>query len=93
MNELKKITYNCHKATYLIDKKLIGKITFRESVELRIHLWGCDACKAYVIQSQKINVMIRQLFKVPVKPEVKLDEKFKNDLRLQIGEKLNKKID
>ena len=38
MDPLKKIIYNCKQATFLIEKKMIGRITFRQHIELRIHL-------------------------------------------------------
>lgn len=91
MNELKKVIYNCRKATYLIDKRLIGSITFRETVELRIHLIGCKVCGIYMMQSQKINEMIRQMLKEENQPEIKLDEEFKEALQTQIDNELNKK--
>ena len=91
MSELKKVIYNCRKATYLIDKRLIGSISFRESVELRIHLIGCSVCRIYGVQSQKINEMIRQMVKVKNQPDIKLDEDFKETLQAQIEDQLNKK--
>lgn len=90
MDKLKKIIYNCRKATYLIDKKLIGNITFRESLELRIHLAGCSFCRLYKGQSKKINEMIRQVLKMDNEEEIKLDEGFKDALQVQIEDHLNK---
>jgi len=91
MNGLKKILYNCRKATYLIDKRLIGKITFRETVELQIHLAGCGICRIYMDQSQKINEMIRQLLKTGEKPNITLDDHFKETMQERIEDHLNKK--
>ncbi|MFD1257688.1 zf-HC2 domain-containing protein [Mucilaginibacter terrae] len=90
MNDFKKIIYNCRKATYLIDKRLIGRITFRETVELRMHLFGCNVCRIYMCQSQKINEMIRQMLKSDHQPEIKLDENFKDALQVKIENQLNK---
>ena len=90
MGAFKKIQYNCRKATFLVDKKLYGKLSFREEVELRIHLAGCDACRLYVKQTQKISGMIIQLFKAPAKVEARLDDDFKERLQLQLDEELNK---
>ena len=90
MNDLKKVIYNCRKATYLIDKKLVDGITFRESVELRIHLFGCNVCRIYMAQSKKINHMIGQMVKGGNKPEIKLDNDFKEALQVQIQDHLNK---
>ncbi|TWR24184.1 hypothetical protein FPZ42_16990 [Mucilaginibacter achroorhodeus] len=90
MNELTKVIYNCRKATYLIDKRFIGGITFRETVELRIHLIGCKVCGIYMEQSKRINEMVRQLLKSEKPPEIKLDESFKEALQAQITAEINK---
>ena len=90
MGPLKKIQYNCKKATFLIEKKLITRITFREHIELRIHLLGCSVCRTYQSQTGKINEMIRQLFHNAVNKETKLDDEFKKDLQDRIEEELNK---
>jgi hypothetical protein len=90
MGALKKIQYNCKKATFLIEKKLIGRITLREQLELRIHLLGCSVCRVYQKQTIKISEMIRQLFHSAINKETKLDDEFKKDLQDRIEEELNK---
>jgi hypothetical protein len=90
MNNLKKIIYNCKKATFLIDKKLLGKLSFREVIELRIHLYGCSFCRLYNKQSRVINDMVQQLFRSSIKPEIRLDDDFKRELQIRIEEELNK---
>jgi hypothetical protein len=90
MSQLKKIQYNCKKATFLIEKKLISHITFREHIELRIHLLGCSVCRVYGKQSRIINDMVRQLFKSSMPGEVKLDDSFKKELQERIEIELNK---
>jgi hypothetical protein len=90
MGPLKKITYNCKKATFLIEKKLIGKITLREQLELRYHLFGCGVCRIYQKQTGKINEMVHQLFHASFSQNTKLDDSFKKDLQHRIEEELNK---
>lgn len=90
MGPLKKITHNCHKATFLIEKKLIGRITLREEIELRIHLFGCSACRIYRQQTKKIARMIRQLFSDAASSERQLDDSFKDDLQHRIEDELDK---
>ncbi|MEO7213068.1 hypothetical protein [Mucilaginibacter sp.] len=90
MGELKRIIYNCHQATFLIDKRMEGKITFRERIELRIHLIQCDVCKLYIKQSEKINEMIKSLLKTPAGVEIRLDDTFKDELQVKIDTQLNK---
>ncbi|MEO6849833.1 MAG: hypothetical protein ABI203_09630 [Mucilaginibacter sp.] len=90
MGPLKKIIYNCKQATFLIEKKLTGRLTFRETMELRIHLIGCSVCKLYSKQSRKINEMVQQLFRSAMNAEVRLDDTFKKELQERIEEELNK---
>jgi hypothetical protein len=90
MNELKKIQYNCRKATFLIEKRMIGKITFREAIELRIHLAGCSVCRLFEKQSLLINKMVQQLFAPINTTEVRLDDSYKKELHNRIEEAINK---
>jgi hypothetical protein len=90
MSYLKKIIYNCKKATFLIEKKALDKITFRESIELRIHLYGCSFCRIYKKQSHMINEMVQELFRSSMKTDAKLDDGFKKELQNRIEEELNK---
>jgi ribosomal protein S3AE len=90
MKDLKAIAYNCKKATYLVEKRQIARLTFREAFELRVHLIGCDVCKLYVKQSEKINEMIKQLLRTNGHA-IQLDERFKKVLQDQIDDHLNKK--
>jgi hypothetical protein len=90
MSQLKKIQYNCKKATFLIEKKMLSRITFREHIELRIHLMGCSVCRIYGKQSRIINDMVRQLFKSSMPGEAKLDDSFKKELQERIEIELNK---
>lgn len=90
MDALKKITNNCRHATFLIEKKLIGRLTLRERIFLRIHLFGCGVCQLYQRQTQKINIMIRQLLHGSAVADAKLDENFKKELQDRIEDELNK---
>jgi len=90
MGPLKKIVYNCKQATFLIEKKLIGRLTFRETIELRIHLYGCSVCRVFGKQSQMINTMVQQFFRSTDNPSVRLDDDFKQELQHRIEEELNK---
>jgi len=90
MSYLKRIIYNCKKATLLIEKKAMSKITVREYIELSIHLIGCRFCRIYKKQSAVINEMVRQLFNDAMKPGARLDENFKRELQGRIEEELNK---
>ncbi|PWS28266.1 hypothetical protein DHW03_10610 [Pedobacter yonginense] len=90
MSELKKIAYNCKKATYLIEKKLIGEITIREKLELKLHLAGCSICRTFERQSLIINQMVKVLFKDGQKHNLKLDNQFKTKLQQRLENELKK---
>ena len=90
MGTLKKIQNNCQKATFLIEKKLIGHITLREKIELRIHLFGCGICRTYQKQTIKIGQLIHQLFHNSANSEKHLDDTFKKDLQDKIENELDK---
>ena len=90
MGTLKKIQNNCHKATFLIEKKLIGHITLREKIELRIHLLGCGICRTYQKQTVKISQMVRHLFSDSTTSEKPLDDTFKKDMQDRIENELDK---
>lgn len=90
MGTIKKIQNNCHKATFLIEKKLIGHITLREKIELRIHLFGCGLCRTYQKQTIKISQLVRRLFSDSVNSEKHLDDTFKKDMQDRIENELDK---
>ena len=90
MNHLKKIIYNCKQATFLIEKKVYTRLTFREVIELRIHLYGCDFCRLYSKQSRMINDMVQQLFHSTTQAYTRLDDNFKKELQNRIEEEFNK---
>ncbi|GAC1313265.1 MAG: hypothetical protein NVSMB24_36300 [Mucilaginibacter sp.] len=90
MSNLNKILNNCKQATFLIEKKSIRRLGFRETIELRIHLFGCSFCKLYGKQSHVINNMVRQLFHSTTQLNIRLDENFKRELQERIETELNK---
>lgn len=88
--EIRKIAYNCRKATFLIEKQQIASITIREKLELKIHLAGCSICRTFMEQSIAINKMVHDLFHSPNRTDLKLDDRFKEELQEIIDEKLDK---
>ncbi|MDF2431556.1 MAG: hypothetical protein JWP44_1187 [Mucilaginibacter sp.] len=90
MSHLKKIIYNCKQATFLIEKKAIKRLSFRETVELRIHLYGCSFCRLFGVQSRAINNIVKELFRRSMQSGISLDERFKNNLQQRIEEELKK---
>jgi len=90
MSYLKRVIYNCKKATQLIEKKEMANLTLKEAFELRLHLFGCSFCRIYKKQSAVINQMVRQLFHDSSRTGTKLDESFKQELQHRIEDELNR---
>ncbi|MHA4896069.1 hypothetical protein ACXZ1K_15050 [Pedobacter sp. PWIIR3] len=89
MGPIKKIAYNCRKATFLIEKKQISNITLKEQIELKIHLAGCSICKIFQQQSMLINKMVGKHFADQHK-DINLDTAFKDQLQQKIDDRLQK---
>jgi hypothetical protein len=89
MDKLTKIAYNCRKATLLIEKQQMSRLTMGERVELKIHLTGCSICRMYQQQSIIINKMIKDLFNARDHHRG-LDVDFKKSLQDRINKKLLK---
>ncbi len=56
------IIYSCEKATLLIEKIQVQKLSFQERIRLRFHLQSCAACSEYKIQSNLISNTIEKHF-------------------------------
>jgi hypothetical protein len=88
MNKLKKVQYNCHKATFLIEKRTMKPLTFFERLELRIHLAGCSVCRTYQKQSVLIGEMVHQI--LYSNKQSHLNQKDKQVMEERIEEELKK---
>lgn len=89
-DELKKVAFNCRKATMLIEKRQFTYITKREQLELKLHLAGCSFCRLFEQQSIKINHLYKSLFPSPA-GNINLGDSFKSALQDKIDEKLRSK--
>jgi hypothetical protein len=49
---------SCKKATELIEKRTLVRLSFKEKVQLRMHKSMCDACTTYEKQSKKIDGLL-----------------------------------
>ena len=83
---LKNIIYNCKQATFLIEKRIAGKITAAETLQLHVHLAGCSVCKIY----QQQSILINKVFVGFENADFKLDEAFKKTLTEKIEKEINK---
>jgi len=56
MNKLMHILFlSCKKATELIEKKLLFKLSWKEKIQLTTHKMMCNACTHYEKQSELIE--------------------------------------
>ena len=52
---------SCFKATELIERRLHFTLSFKEKLQLKLHLMMCDACSKYEKQSLIIEKGIEQM--------------------------------
>lgn len=75
---------SCLKATELIEKKLLFKLSFSEKIRLKMHKAMCDACTIYEKQS---NVLDKALSSAEHRDVIAIDL---SDLKKEIITKLEK---
>ncbi len=90
MRKKRKIANNCERATFMIEKKKFGALSFKEKLELTIHLAGCEPCRIFQRQSKLIDKIVGNIFNKSIDEELKLDDQFKKELRESIDEKLDR---
>lgn len=91
MNSLKRIAYNCRRATFLIEKQNLSGISIKQQYELKFHLAGCSVCQLFQQQSLLINKIVKKHFFTDAENLPKLDIKFKQSLEKLIESELNQK--
>jgi hypothetical protein len=57
---MNKVMLSCKKATELIDKRTVVKLTIKEEVMLWMHTGMCTACTAYQKQSKVIDHLLHK---------------------------------
>lgn len=76
---------SCLKATELIEKKLIFRLSFSERVRLKMHKAMCDACSRY----EKQSIILDKALSGSDEKEVSMADL--NDLKKDIISKIEKK--
>ncbi len=51
---------SCKKATELIERKLLVKLSFKENMQLQLHKSMCSACTTYEKQSKIIDELFHK---------------------------------
>lgn len=54
------IMLSCKKATELIEKRALVRLSSKEKIQLHLHKTMCDACTAYQKQSKKIDELLER---------------------------------
>jgi hypothetical protein len=77
---------SCKKATELIDKKFVTKLSVKEKVMLRMHTSMCDACTAYQKQSKVLDELLHR--HIHVSDDKKVPQTGNEDLKKKIISRL-----
>ena len=83
---------SCKKATFLIEKSQVRRLSFLQRLQLKMHLKICDGCFNYQRQSRLIEGLLKSAhtdFSTPT--GFKLSEKSKSLIQKKIEENLKKK--
>jgi predicted oxidoreductase (fatty acid repression mutant protein) len=76
---------SCKKTTYLISKQQETKNTFKEKVQLFIHLFICNVCSLYKKQSNYILMLLKQKSQEPHH----LTQDAKQKIKTKVDEAIN----
>jgi hypothetical protein len=89
MQQLKHIFISsCKKASELIDKKSVVKLTLRENMMLHIHTSFCDACTTYQKQSRILHDLLKE--HIQNNDPEQVTQVINNELKEKIFSRLNK---
>lgn len=56
------LLYSCLKATELIDKRSVARLTWLETIRLHFHKSLCDACTSYEKQGRLMDEILHEHF-------------------------------
>jgi hypothetical protein len=90
MRGIKKIIYDCHHATYLIEKGQHTPLSLKDRITLLIHLSACSVCRLFRRQSRLINQVMHGFFRASAGRGHSLDESIKREMQQKINERLLK---
>lgn len=76
MNTMSKPFLSCKNATEFVEKKQHEKLTFKEGLQLKLHLMMCKICSAYEKQSLLIGKVLKKHFNTTAGTE---DDVIKNE--------------
>jgi len=71
---------SCRKASYIIEKRAVSKITVVEKIQLKFHLAICKLCQKYEKDSAILGKILHRLH-LNDNPNIKLSEDDKKELK------------
>ena len=77
---------SCRKASELIDKKSVVRLSLRENIQLHLHTSMCAGCKAYQKQSKVLDDLLQKHLRSNDPDDV--PQVINNDLKQEIISKL-----
>lgn len=74
---------SCKKASYIIEKREVSKISLWEKLSLKFHLMICALCRKYESDSKILGKILKSINKHPHQTQLSPEEKneLKNSLR------------
>ncbi len=77
-----KIFVNCKEATLLTCKKQDGKVSFKERMQLLLHLLVCKVCALFYKQSTLLHQQLTHIHQTETLPvSIQMDEERKKSLQ------------
>ena len=81
----------CKEASYLASKKLDEKLTWRESLDFRLHIMMCGLCRRYAMEMKKLHGVLQKMgeYSLSLLPE---SVKLSSQSRKRIKQALDKAL-
>ncbi len=89
MNLLEALKMTCKDASYLHEKKKEGKLSFTETIGLRVHLLYCSLCRLFFKQLDTLGEYTHR-FSQSDKTMTPLDSSTKERMKQSLAEELRK---
>ncbi len=90
MAVIAKLTPSCDIITHKISKSMDSKVSFRDKLEIRIHLLNCKLCLRYRDQLLSIQAMLHRYVENIENGEIMTDVTLSENARNRIRSKLDK---
>lgn len=71
---------SCKKATFLIEKRELSSLSFKEKIQLKLHTSMCEACRIYEKQSKTIDEALSQWIKAAAEKKEFLSKEAKEKI-------------